>query len=116
VANICRRQELGSVDGVPETKTEWEGIIPHIYTRTSRLVAYLEVCSDEELLNQAWDDIVGCAEAAAVGEVLASIFASPAAAGPEFMAIFEPCITARIGEIGLSLGTEQVPTEWQQRT
>ena len=97
MANVCMKQALGQIDGVPETKTEWEGIIPHVYTRTSTLVAYLEACADDDLLNQVWGDITSCAAIAAGGAVLAAI-SEGAGAGPGFMATFEPCLAAKIGE------------------
>jgi hypothetical protein len=120
MANVCMKQSLGQIDGVPETKTEWEGIIPHVYTRTSTLVAYLEACGDDDLLNQVWGDITSCAEIAIAGAVLAAIFTDTAGAAPGFTATFEPCLAAKIGErfneIGFSLSTQQEATEWQQRT
>jgi hypothetical protein len=120
-ARECRRVQLARLDGIPETKIEWEGSLikyPVLYTRTSELVAYAEFCAPSDLLGQFWGDIVGCAGGAATASIIAAIFASPAAALPAFKVAFVGCITAKVGnrvdDISIALGTEQKHGEWHR--
>jgi hypothetical protein len=112
--NVCHKTDIGSVSGIPEFKVEWEGHpIPHpiLYTKTSRLVVYAEICGPDDLLNDAWNDIVQCAAVAGAAAGITAIVGSPAAALPAFKAAFITCMDAKIGirvsEINVALSTEQ---------
>jgi hypothetical protein len=114
-----RKVEVGHIDGVPETKVEWEGDIvqyPVLYTRTSKITAYAEFSAPN--IGDIWGDITSCAVAAAAVAGIAAIIASPAAALPVFKEAFMQCITAKIGEranqISVVLSTEQTSGQWHR--
>lgn len=118
MAHVCRRVELGRSGSIPETMVKWEGSpipIPYMYFRTSSMVAYAEFCAPDDLLNNAWNDVVSCAIAAGGAAGIAAIVAGPAAALPAFELAFKTCVVAKLGgranEIQVSLSTQQQPNE-----
>lgn len=118
MAHVCRRLELGRSGSIPETMVKWEGSpipIPYMYFRTSSMVAFAEFCAPEDLLNTAWNDIVGCAMAAGGMAGIAAIVAGPAAALSAFELTFKPCAMAKLGEraneVQVSLSTSQQANE-----
>ena len=114
---ICKRVEVGSHGNIPEFRTKWQGIKSRLQTRRSAISVDVEICGPEDVLNDAWDDLVACAKAAAISATIAAIVASPPVALPAFEAIFIPCATAKLGdrfsEIGVGLHVAQRPvTDW----
>jgi len=76
-----------------------------------------EICGLDDILDDAWGDLVECAKNVAISATIAAIVASPAAAMPAFQAAFIPCATAKLGsrfsEIRVGLHVEQRPvTDW----
>lgn len=114
-----RKVEVGHIDGVPETKIEWEGDFikyPVLYTRTSKLTAYAEFAAPG--LDEIWGDITSCATGAAAAATLVAIIASPAAALPAFKAAFLACLEAKIGDrakdVSVALSTQQESGDWHR--
>lgn len=128
----AKRIEVGSIDGVPELKTEmetqcvgppWARIcsdVPVVYTRTSRVAVIAEVSAADDLFQQFEKDIKECAITAAGAVTLAVIIAGPEAALPAFKATFQPCIESKIrqhaSQVGVRLKVEQQTGEWHRRT
>lgn len=118
MGSTCRQIELGRSGSIPEVMVKWEGSpipLPVTYYRTSSMVAYAEVCGPDDIITNSWNDIVGCALAAAGVATVAAIIAGPEAALPAFQASFVPCLTgklqARAREIQVALSTQQKPNE-----
>ncbi len=117
MAEVCKSLEIGRHGNIPEFRVKWEGIKSKLQTRRSSMIIEAQFCGPEDLLNNAWNDVVQCAMSAAGAATIAAIAASPAAALPAFEAAFVACITtklpARASEIGVGLSAEQRPvTEW----
>src|SRR5260370_39269544 len=115
---VSRQVELGRSGSVPEVMVKWEGHpvpAPIVYHRTSSMVAYADINGPDDLLNDAWRDIVGCALSAAGAATLAAIIAGPVGALPAFKAVFSPCLVtkmeARAGEVQVALSTQQKANE-----
>lgn len=116
---VVRRIDIGSFDGVPETKTEWEGQIiqyPVFYTRRTIYVVYTEIAAPSDIVNDVWNDFVSCAiQSAGVG-TLAAIFASPASFSAAFQAALLACMAGKLGDqadrVGAALGAETRHSDW----
>ena len=118
MANVCRKVELGRHGSIPELKIKWEGSpipTPKAFCRTSSLVVYAEFCAPDDLLDNAWNDIVNCAILAGVVAGIATIAASPAVALAAFEASFNPCIAGKLAgranELHVALSSKQEPNE-----
>ena len=117
MSEICKRGEVGTHGNIPEFRTKWQGIRSRLQTRRSAMSVDVEFCGPEDILDDAWDDLVECAKRAAISATIAAIVASPAAAMPAFEATFIPSATAKLGEhfseIGVGFHVEQRPvTDW----
>ena len=79
------------------------------------MVVDAEFCAPDDLLDSAWNDIVNCAIAAGVSAGIAALVATPGAATPTFLAIFEPCVASKLAEqaseLKTSLSVTQKPNE-----
>ncbi len=129
----CREFELGSVDGVPEFKTEMEkqckrvaGVkvcwrVPVVSIRTSKLTLFARVCVPSATTDEAWKIIRECALTAIAAGGITGIVTNPAAAIPAAEQAMILCLKgkslAKIAkELELGLFTRQVAGEWQRRT
>ena len=118
----CRQIELGRSGSIPEVEIKWEGKPipkPIEYHRTASMVAFAEVCGPDDILNNAWHDIVTCALAAAGAAGVATIVAGPSGAYAVFEASFFPCLEIKLKdrakEVQLALSTQQKPNDdWHQ--
>ena len=125
--------ELGSINGVPEVKTEmdrqcfgggWTRFcinVPVIYRRTSKVALYADIIAPANINARIAGKIRGCATGAlAVG--VASAIGSPAAALPAFKATLFGCLSAAAGdlasklvsEVKVSLYTKQTSGDWKR--
>lgn len=128
----CHQVRLGELDGVPEFKTEmetqcvgppWARVctdMPVFYTRTSKVVAFAEICGPRLTLESAKKELEQCAVAAASAVTIAVIVAGPEAALPAFKATFAPCIEAKLKglatQIDVKLKTDQESGQWRRRS
>jgi len=113
--NACQQFELGRSGSVPEVKVEWDGITPIIWTRTSSMVAFAEICAPVAILKDALHEIQNCAVAAAGVATISAIVAGPTTALPAFYASFKPCLISKLGDkagdVHVALSTQQKANE-----
>jgi hypothetical protein len=91
MANVCKKHELASIDGIPEFKVIWEGIHSRVVTRRSTLVLFAEVCGPDDILSGCWNDIRDCAVAAlaaAIGTAGLATLRQSRAGNPGFQSRF----------------------------
>lgn len=129
----CREFELGSVDGVPEVKTEMErqckkvaGVkvcwhVPVVYSRISKLTLFARVCVPSATTDEAWQIIRECALTAIAAGGITAIVTNPTAAIPAAEQAMILCLKgkslAKIAkELELGLFTRQVAGDWKRRT
>ncbi len=117
MAEVCKSIEIGRHGNIPEFRTRWQGIRSRIETRRSSVIVEAQFCGPDDLLGEAWGDVVQCALSAATTATIATLAASPAAALPAFEVSFYGCLAAKLPqrakEIGVGLSAEQRPvTDW----
>ena len=104
---ICRQFELGRVKLLPEIINDGEG------TPTSRtFMTYANFYAPNDILINAWNDIVACAIIAGKTVGIISIIINPVEALGIFECTFKSCLIARQGghseRIHVSLGAQQL--------
>lgn len=118
MGEVCKSVEIGRHGNIPEFRTRFRGLLDtYIETRRSAVIVEAQFCGPDDLLDNAWSDVVQCALGAAGVAGIATIVASPPSALPAFQAAFVSCITAKLpgraSEIRVGLGAEQRPvTDW----
>ena len=99
----CNEYELGGINGVPETKTEWERQcvgprwarvctrVPVVYTRTSRTTLHARICLGLPSNDEIWNIVRSCAFTS-LGVSIAAAIANPALAWPAFKITLKICL------------------------
>jgi hypothetical protein len=124
--------ELGSLDGVPEVKTESErqcvgrswwrtcANVPVLYTRTGKVTLVAEIIVPTNINERIAGALRGCALGAIGAAGLIAVIGSPAASIPAFKVALIGCLSTAAGdladqlisEVSVGLHTKQTSGPW----